>query len=361
MSSRLASLGRACAGWRTVLLAWITARLLTLGSFAAARLVDGQRPAGSHFEGLLGWDAAWYGRIAALGYAQTDVEARRFFPVFPMLASGVSDASGLPEGISLLLISNTSALVLGLLLYRLVILEGWNDVLARGAVWACYLAPSGFVYVMGYSESLTGAVLVGVALLVRSGRWLPVLPLCVVAGALRPNGFAIAALVAVEACRDWRHASRRQRVLRVVAVAGAPLGLALFLAWQEVAFGEALAPLRIAAQPGLRGGRLVNPLVTGDVGSILGHLFWVGLSAGLIIVCARRMPASYTWFTLLAFLLAVNSRGFLSFERVVSVAFPLAMVVSLVLPQRRRRVVALAAGGALCGYTMLAALTLYVP
>lgn len=340
---------------------WVVVRVLVLGVFGLGSLVHPYRPHGSELQGVLGWDAAWYTRIAEQGYEQVDAEGRRFFPVYPMIGSGLSDLSGIPAGICLLVLSNVCALVVAVLVHRLVILEGWGPRVADRAVWAVALLPAGFVYVMAYSESLAGCVLVGAALAVRTGHWSWAIPLCALAGAVRPNGIAIAAFVAVEAIRGWRATTPGQRCARVLATAGAPLGLAAFLTWNAVVFSDPFGPLRIATEPQLRGGDLVNPLTSGVDLSVLPHVPWVILAILLTVVCARRMPASYTLFTVAACLFALNSRGFLSFERVVSIAFPLAIAAALVVPEGRRRAAAVAAGGVLCCFALAATLTLYVP
>src|SRR2546423_390421 len=117
--------------YRAPLAAFLASRLIMLLAIVYAANFMSQNPDGEFwnvespwFRYLLRWDAGWYSRIARQGYAyegnnliQNDVV---FFPLYPLLARVVSLLSGLPEHVSLLLISNVAILVASVLIYDLI-------------------------------------------------------------------------------------------------------------------------------------------------------------------------------------------------------------------------------------------------
>ena len=104
--------------------------------------------------GLLGWDARWYERIAAHGYAGLGNAALRFFPLLPVLARSLRAVPGMTAGMSVIIVANVASLAAFAVLYRLVVFELGDEACARRAVWLLALAPPAFVLVMGYAESL---------------------------------------------------------------------------------------------------------------------------------------------------------------------------------------------------------------
>ena len=358
--------------WGTVALSWLTARIVVLSTFALARYLHRVTHFGKHFEGVLGWDADWYRRIATVGYAGLPHEALRFFPVLPLLARAGAALPGVSAGAALLVLSNGSALVYALLLHRLALREGLSVPAADRLVWVIALTPAAFVMVMGYAEPLSGAVGVGIALMVRSRRWWPAVPLGLLAGALRPTGVVIAIFIAAEAVRGLRAAPVREVVGRFCALLAPFGGLGAYLVWVGVRFGHPLAPLTVQTNPKLRGGALVNPLsaagtavrglASGQIPTQAAHLTWILVTLALVIVCARRLPASYLALAVTTIVLGATARDFQSYERYAAGAFPLLLAAaSLSLPRAKAAAAAVGAGAALSGYTLLAALHLYVP
>jgi len=225
--------------------------------------------------------------------------------------------------------------------------------------------------VLGYAEGLALCFAVGVFLLVRSRRWLAAVPLGVLAGLCRPVGVLLVVPVAIEALRDVRTAGWRARAERAAAVVSPVVGMGIYLAWVGARFGDAFQPLTIQNRRGLRGG-FVDPFTrTVDaVGDLFGgdrfgsglHIVWIAASAVLVVVLARRLPASYSAYAATAVVLALTARNLDSFERYAMSTFPLLIGVAFVTakPPVDRVVSALAAGG-LVGYAVLAFLGSYVP
>ena len=358
--------------WRMVALSWLTARAVVLSAFVLARYLHRTTHFRKHYEGVLGWDADWYRRIAVHGYAAMPHEALRFFPLLPLLARLGGRLPGASVGVVLLVASNSGAVVYALLLHRLALREGLTAAAAQRLVWVVALTPAAFVLVMGYAEPLSGATAVGIALLVRARRWWPVVPLGLCAGALRPTGCVIGVFIAVEAARSFRGTSGRELLARACAVLAPFGGLVAYLAWVGARFGDPFAPFTVQTAVGLRGGTLVSPvaatsaavrgLASGQVPTQAPHLAWLLGSIALAVLCARRLPPSYVAFAAAIIGLGATARDFQSFERYAAGAFPLLLAAaSLRMGAARATAAAVVAGALLAAYTLLAALHLYVP
>ena len=76
---------------------------------------------------------------------------------------------------------------------------------------------------------------------------------------------------------------------------------------------------------------------------------------------ARRLPAAYTWFSAVSLASAVTSSNLDSFERYALGAFPLVIVLALLLTDRRAACGDRVSGPAMTGYATLAFLHAYVP
>jgi hypothetical protein len=371
-----------------VIVPWITARVIVVGSMALAHLVvDRTHPStpgvvGRVHQGLLGWDAAWYEAIARSGYPSLGHPALRFFPLFPVLGRALAGIPGVDVGTSLLILANGGALV-GTALLRVLALRETGDVgTANRTAWLVSLVPPAFVFVMGYAEGILLVCTVGCFLAARRGSgkarwagppgpswgWAAVLGL---AGALaRPVGVLLTLPVAIEAARRWPRAGRWERWASLGASAAPVAGAGIFCGWVWSTFGNALLPIRVQLEPGHHGG-LSDPLrilvddargvVHDHFGTAL-HVPWVVLAAFLIVVCWRRFPASYGAFSTAIVLVAVSGTNLDSFERYALSGFPLVMAGASVVsgPKVERTVLALAAAG-LAGYALLAFLNLSVP
>ena len=363
--------------WPDLLASWLTVRAVVLLALVMSTLLRRELQARYGVQlpttGLLGWDADWYRRIAESGYDGAGRESLRFFPAFPLLVRVVSWPLGGSVPAALLLLANGSAIGYAWLVHRLALREGLGDQVARRAVWVLALAPAGFVLVMGYTEAVYGVLVVGVFLAARDRRWLLVAGLGLVAGASRPTGVLLALPVLVEACRALRGAPVRDLAVRALAVAAPAAGLASYLLWVGVNYGDARLPFSLQSDRRLRGGTFYNPIPElwrvasgaaahdGPV-TILMHLPVLITCVALTVVVARRLPASYTAFTLATLALALTAKRLSSFERYTGSAVPLLLAAALVVTGNTRPKVALVLGGvSLAGYALLAFTRLLVP
>ena len=85
-------------------------------------------------------------------------------------------------------------------------------------------------------------------------------------------------------------------------------------------------------------------------------------AAALVVVCFRRLPASYGWFSLAVVASAMTSANLDSFERYALSAFPLTIAVALIAHTRwTARLVIAGSAVAMTGYATLAFVHAYVP
>ena len=360
---------------RAALVPWLLARILVVGTLAASRQIfevlgRTRRPLPLS-QGLLSWDAGWYRAIAEHGYASLPREAYRFFPLYPLVGRWTGVVVFDHTAVALLLLANAGGLVFAALLYRLTLRETADAATARRAAWFAALLPPAMVLVLGYAESLALCLGVGLFLVVRSRRWLPAIPLGVLAGLCRPVGLLLVVPTAIEALRGWRSASTRSRATSLAAVGSPVLGTGLYLAWVGTQTDDPRLPFSIQSRRNLRGG-FVDPVnrSVDAVGDLFGtarfgsglHIVWIVLCAALVVVLARQLAASYAAYAATAVLLALTASNLDSFERYAMSTFPLVIGVALVTkrPTLERAGLVLASGG-LVAYATLAFYGRYVP
>ncbi len=354
--------------WRPVLLSFLAARLVIL----VALWVSAAIPASTR-DGLLGWDAGWYLRIAQDGYDGLPAEGHRFFPLLPILGYAFGVPLGDNPGLAMLLLTNASAIAYALLATRLAMREGLDQSAADRVPWVVAFAPAGFVLVMGYTEALFGVLVCAALLAARGRRWWLAAVAGALAGLLRPTGVVLVLPMLLEALGP-RAVEGSERTARCAAVLAPIAGLASYLCWSWFRFGAPLDPLIAQTEPGLRGGLLLNPLdpigrvfetmLGGPADQLapVAHLPWVCLSVALLIVGRNRLSLSSFAFSAVMVLLGLTARDYASFERYASSAVPLLIVAASLLTTPARRIISLAiAALALTGYSIAAFLHLYVP
>jgi len=355
---------------------WLVARVLVVTALALAHyLVDqlGVTDAvvrASVHHGLVGWDGAYYVGIADHGYEAMSRDALRFFPLIPLLARPLVWV-GIPAHASVVIISNVSALLAGMLLFILARRETRDSALAIRATWFLALAPAAFVLVMGYTEATTIALAIGMFLALRAKRWWVAAAIGVLAGLSRPSGFLLAVPALIEVARGLKGLSVNAYMARAAAVISPGVGTLLYLAWVGNRFGDMWLPYSIQTEAGRRGS-FTNPVDTiGDAlrglwnGDTVGtglHVPWLVLVLVLLVICFRTWPLSYGVYAAVSILAAVISSNLDSFERYALGAFPLILVVAALTSSRRvERSVLVLSGAAMTIYALLAFLHAYVP
>ena len=355
---------------------WLVARVITLGAVWIARSQvhalrkgNGAAAAAAH-NGLLGFDAGWYRSIAVSGYGFAR-PSLRFFPLYPLVDRFVSDATRLPIGATLLLVSNASAFVGAMLVHRVAARELGDDATARRAVWLICLAPPAYVFVMGYSESLFVVLAIATFLCIRSDRWAWAGLWGFLAATERPIGVLLFLPVAIEGARTWPGAGGVGRLARVTAVVAPIAGLVTYLSWVAATYGGFLSPIRLqryGVARSISGDPFVNAFRdarAGLEGSHIGtalHLPWIVLALALCVVAWRCLPTSYGVFAIAVVVAGLLGANFASFERYALSAFPLTIAAATLLQSRRVRIpVFVLCGVGLLGYGLLAFVNLNVP
>jgi hypothetical protein len=355
----------------SVLASWVAARLVVLSSLALALYLHRQSeiPPGGNAAfphvGLLGWDAAFYRDIAEKGYAGLPVEARRFFPLLPLLVRILG--LGTSAGIVLLVVVNVLAIAYAIALVQLVRVEGWDDELGSRSVWLLALAPPAFTLVMGYTEALAGLLAVLMFLGLRTRRWPLAMAAGLLAGLCRPTALLLCVPALIEALR----APTESWFRRAAAVVSPAVGTALYLGYIGARFGDPLVPLRIQQESRLHG-PAANPietilqsgrgLVDGHVGTGL-HVPWLAVLIVLLVLMARRLPLSYTAWSACTLLGATVGTNLDSLERYAWSAFPFILAAAWILRGRPTvwQVVLTVSGALMATYSLLAFLGLSVP
>ena len=337
---------------------WLVARVLVvLGYLIVAAAADELAPNGATpklDQHLLAWDADWYDAIADQGYDRLPNEAVRFFPLFPALGRGLGWILAGNQGLALIVVANLAALAGGMLLYRLALEETGDEALATRAAWFFALFPGAFVLVWGYAEGLMLVALIGAFLALRRQAWWVVAALGVAAGLARPLGLFLVLPVLWEATRGWRETTGRERLARLAAVAGAPLGVLAYLTYtasRGSGFFDPLteqSPYRGAVtDPISRLAHAVGDMVTPDRLGDAVHPPMALLMVALTVVVVRSLPVRYALFTVPVVLVSLSAESFNSLERYGLNAFPLILALAVVTKREdvNRAALVLGAGG----------------
>ena len=210
---KLAAVWRWIVEYRTVFLAWISARVLIFAAWVTAaatsdKLIDDRVQ--TIKEGLFAWDGTFYRAIARDGYDGVDQEALRFFPLYPLLARMLSPLALGREDVMLIVIANVCALGAAIVLRRYVLQLGHDKADADLAVWLLMLSPAAFVMVMGYTEALFIFVCLVAFVAARKSLWWVAAPAGLAAGATRPVGLALSLPLLLIALPGWRELAARQ-------------------------------------------------------------------------------------------------------------------------------------------------------
>jgi hypothetical protein len=350
---------------------WLTARVLVVASLALSAAITSkvtEISPGAHIPrtGLLGWDAHFYSDIARQGYGSIDPDARRFFPLLPML-TWLFGLGGHATGVVLIILVNVLAFFYGIALIRLARFEGMSEETARKAVWLLALAPPAFVMVMGYTEALAGLLAVIVFYGIRSGRWWLAAGAGLLSGLCRPPGALLLVPAAIEV---WRSRALVQAwVPRIAAVIAPAVGAVSYLAYIGIRFGDPLQPLSVQQKDQLHG-PLISPitlihraLTAGrhEIGTTL-HVPWLVLFVVLLVIMARRLPTSYTVWSALALVSTFAGSNLASVERYCWSAFPFVLVAASLLGRRPLwRFVLAVSSALLVVYALFAFLQFFVP
>ncbi len=366
------------AHWTEALVPFVVARLCVAAGYAAAQSAasySGIDSMWTHLrEGLVTWDGTFYRTIAEHGYSMgttglAEDNPLRFFPLYPLLARGLSLFTLGSAAIALVIIANGAAFLCLLALRRLVAETFDDDDLARRSMWWLALFPAGAVMVMAYAESLMLLFTLWAFISLRESRW-PRAALFVFAAALtRPVGVLLMVPMAIEV---WDRRSTitqaKERVAAIATIAAAPLGTAVYLGAVGRRFGDAWLPVDIQSE--LRGD-MAFPLIRlwDAVTLTLGesqkdgpNLAFALVLIAAIVIMARFVPRSWTAYTAVTVIVALSSTNIDSIGRYGLVAFPVAVAFAHLFGTERRSTPALAvSAGGLVAVTTISLVGTYIP
>jgi hypothetical protein len=202
------------------------------------------------------WDAPHYTDIAVFGYMANDPGTLSapgyqqvypgdldlyivFFPLFPWLVAAVNALLREPI-VSAFVVATIASLFVAPLLYRLVREDLGHRIGVRSA-GLLLVFPTAFFLHIGYTEGLFLALAFGSLWLARTNRWWLAGVLAALAAFTRVNGLILAPALAVEAWLQWRADPDRRLRVAWMAIAGVGIGFGLYLAVNQVVYGDALA------------------------------------------------------------------------------------------------------------------------
>jgi hypothetical protein len=281
------------------------------------------------------WDSGWYLDVAKFGYSaalRQDPEILNqanyaFFPLYPLLMRLLGPVVGGPFNAGIV-ISNVSLFVTCLVVIRLVRLDG-DALRARRAAKDLLLFPTAFILSGVFSESLFLALSVSTFYLLRKERLLAAGAVGFLASLTRSVGVFLIVPLAIE---YWRRRRSQDRPLeaRAAVLFLAPLGLAVFSAYNYALTGNALAFARIQSSWGRTFRSPIAVLAEGlrdpDVNARFAA--WFTLAAVFaLVVFARRVGLPYLVLSL--FFIAVPlATGLHSMPRFLLAVFPLPLLMA---------------------------------
>lgn len=199
-----------------------TRALFLLVAYAAsAFLASSSGPPSFSLEDWVRWDARLFFVVAEQGYTSslTDPHATAFFPLFPLLLTGLRGI-GIPYVLGGMLISGAASVVAGAYLYRLVEEEVGEGSGRKALIYMC-LFPTSVFLVAPYSEALFLAGAIPAFYYARRDRWhLAALPAAVAMGS-RAAGLFLLFGLGWEFVRQDRFGIHRVGSAAVALIGGA--------------------------------------------------------------------------------------------------------------------------------------------
>jgi Gpi18-like mannosyltransferase len=294
---------------RDVLLPWFVSRVyaaVLITTFWSVRAGAGLR-----FAGFTSWDGFWYLYIARHGYGGPPSDGLLtpwpFFPLLPGVIRGLTQI-----GAS----ASAGPVVLNHLVFLLALAGVWRIALrhvtpaaARLAVWSLALFPGAFIFSMVYPSAIFLAASVWAFVFVEERHDVMAGVMVVAVTLVRPNGLvlAIALLLALRSIR---------RVLIVCAPAFAAFGIWCTLCWYWTRDPFVFLSSKDAWH------EITILEVTRHVkASVYPHLLLAIAAMVAVLICRRRLPASWTAFTAL-YLLPSLGLGMAGLGRYANETFP---------------------------------------
>jgi hypothetical protein len=330
--------------WRAVVLPWIVARVVVVGTMMLPA-----EPRQIHLQRLILLDGQWFRIIAMKWYDGPYVHGHPstfpFFPLYPALVGGAWRL-GAPLWPTMVGLSWLFALIAMAGAYRLA-RRHLPATAAPWATWFLVLAPGAITMVMAYSDALYLAGLVWALVLAEDRRWWAAGFVAAIATAARPNGWiAVVALVVTVAVSraGWR------ALVAVVAPSTMFLACWCWYLWSVTGDPLVFYDAKSAWQE-IRLGDLLDDPFSGRHSAALFHFLFA--VAGLVFwaLRARRQPPAWAAIVVLGVVPSLQL-GLEGVARYAILAFPVPFAVADVLTARGR--VAAGAGLVVSGAGLVA-------
>jgi hypothetical protein len=317
------------------------------------------------------WDGAWYSQIAAEGYET--VASTAFFPLYPLLIRSFAELFGGPLALGTLSVWGVllSLLALPFALYFVynIAREGWGERTAQVTVLTLAVFPTSFFLNAAYTESLFLALSAGSLWALRVRRDL-LLACALAAFATATRNVGVFLLVPLAYAWLRGEAGRGYGWGRGVAcLALASSGLVAYAAYLWSRSGDlflfysaqgywsrrptdpssSVTAVFVEAYEGLAGLFRPRPLADSALEDLMGrlngttdayNLLFLLFAAALLVSGLRVLPFSLSAYTFLLIIPAVffgkPETPLMGFPRYVLVAFPLFIVLAVLLKNRRR-------------------------
>ncbi len=209
-------------------------------------------PFGGLADAICQYDCGWYTRLATEGYlsdSQWDtlgpVPNWAFFPLYPLLIHAAVALTRLAPELAGMLVANL--LFVGFVLAGAAYLRRTRPQLDP-MLWVMFavLFPFGFTFSVPYTESLFALLTIATLLALHHRKLLSAALFCALLCATRPTGVLMIPVILVPCAQllwQARSAPSRLEVLgqALLPVAIAPLGLSLYMLYQYLVMGDALA------------------------------------------------------------------------------------------------------------------------
>ncbi len=225
----------------------ISAVLLRLALYRLAAI-----PFGGLATAMCQYDCGWYLRLASTGYGSdsffADYDAVpnfAFFPLYPVLLRACLAVIHMTPYFVGILLSN--ALFVGFILLSVAYLRRTRAA-TDPYLWIVFIVlfPFGFTFSAVYSESLFALLIVGAVLALMERRILLCAFVTALLCATRPTGVLMLPLIIADRAQHFwigRHRSDRTALAAetLLPIAIAPLGLSLYMLYQYITIGDAVA------------------------------------------------------------------------------------------------------------------------
>ena len=300
------------------------------------------------------WDACWYLRIATFGY-EAGQPGTAFFPLFPASIRALGPLFGGNLVVAALAVAGIGYVAAMALLHAMV-RSDFDDGVAGRSILYISVFPTAFFFFAPFTESLFLAVALGAIYCVRTGRRSYALPLALLAGLSRPQGFLLAIPLAWETLQLLRRhrfaPGYRQQTMLSAAVTAAPaIGFALFIAYSELVVGTSTfeaerqhwgyanaLPWDVLANAWRWMTDPANATFS-NIQALTGfHLAAIAMFVGLFLYGLRRIPVVYSLYVapqLLVILMGGPTTPLASASRYMLAMFPIFVVAALLGRGRR--------------------------